>query len=202
MNENFFISGPVGNLESFATSPKENKKNITVIICHPHPLFGGTMNNKVVTTLAKTFDHLGCHTVRFNFRGVEKSEGKYSEGFGETEDACAIAKWVQTERPQDELWIAGFSFGSFVALQAAKKLAVKKLILVAPAVENFNFGFEIPVPWILVQGEADEIVSPLAVFEWAEKCNVKPKIIRMENTSHFFHGKLIELSEKLEEQLR
>lgn len=193
---------PTHEIEMLATpAPENHDQHITVIICHPHPLFEGTMHNKVVTMLAKTFHTLGVRTVRFNFRGVGKSSGKYAEGIGETEDVIAIAHWIKTVCPNDKLWLAGFSFGAFVALRAAEKLHPAQLITVAPPVVNFNFDFALntPItsPWILVQGENDEIVAPEAVFNWAEKLNPKPTIIRMKNTSHFFHGKLTELRDKL-----
>src|SRR6185437_9045994 len=93
--------GPAGDIEMITTS---GDKQITVIICHPHPLFGGTMGNKVVTTLARTFHDKGLSTIRFNFRGVGKSAGTHDQGQGETDDVLAIAAWVKKERPQDELW--------------------------------------------------------------------------------------------------
>src|SRR5579883_2897349 len=112
----FTIPASHGVLEILTSPAQENipEKNITAIICHPHPLHGGTMTNKVVTTLAKTFRDLGMRTVRFNFRGVGKSEGAFAEGIGETDDLLAVVKWAQTTCSNDKLWLAGFSFGAFV----------------------------------------------------------------------------------------
>lgn len=109
-NEDFLIQGPVGQLEVMITRPKGIEKSVTGIICHPHPLHGGTMNNKVVTTLAKALDELGLKTVRFNFRGVGKSQGRYDNGVGEVEDLKAVLRWVEHHWSQDDIWLAWFFF--------------------------------------------------------------------------------------------
>lgn len=194
----FIFPGTVGNLEVW-TTPNENQKNATAIICHPHPLHGGTMTNKVVTTLARTFSELGLRTVRFNFRGVGKSEGEYDAGIGETNDLLALVKWVKTVNPQDEIWLAGFSFGGFVAARAAVQISPAQLVTVAPQVSRFIEDKlpPITVPWILVQGEQDDVVSPQEVFAWIETLNPKPVVIRMPDAGHFFHGKLTELRMEL-----
>jgi hypothetical protein len=193
----FFIKGPAGNLEA-AFTDKENAKG-TAIVCHPHSLYGGTMNNKVVTTLARTFGDLGLRTGRFNFRGVGKSDGSYDAGIGETDDLLAVVNWVKQNYPDDDLWFAGFSFGSYVAARAATEIAVAQLVTVAPPVINFDFLSLKPItcPWLIVQGDQDEIVSPQAVFDWIETLNPKPILIRMPGSSHFFHGQLMELRRQL-----
>jgi len=198
----FLLPGPVGDLE-VSFFDKENA-SATAIICHPHSLFGGTMQNKVVTTLARTFRDLGLRTLRFNFRGVGKSEGSYDAGLGETDDLLAVAKWVQERYPADHLWLAGFSFGSYVTARAATQLQVSQLVSVGPPVVNFNFKELKPItcPWVIVQGESDEVVSPEAVFAWVETLNPKPRLIRMPGASHFFHGQLMELRRQLEEALK
>jgi len=194
-----FIAGPAGKIETLTATPTETSKNIVAIVCHPHPLFGGTMHNKVAYTLARAFKDLGLRTVRFNFRGVGHSEGSYGEGSAETEDLQAIMRWVQQTRPQDAIWLAGFSFGSYVATRAAAVSEVSQLVTVAPPVESFDFT-ELATPscpWLVVQGEEDEIVAPQAVYRWHATVQPTPRLIRIPKAGHFFHGQLIELREVL-----
>lgn len=199
----FLLSGPAGQLEILTSLPTQDVKPIICVICHPHPLFGGTMHNKVIYTLARACKDMGLPTVRFNFRGVGTSTGQYDHGIGETEDLLAILKWLQQIQPTHDIWLAGFSFGSYVAARGAKQWPAKQLISIAPPIQNFNFK-ELPpfdCPWLVVQGDQDEVVDPNAVFTWLENLENKPTIIRMENSSHFFHGKLIELRETLIQHL-
>lgn len=199
------LPGPAGDLEVLTTPAKEpteiSKK--TAIICHPHPLFGGTMHNKVVSTLARAFTNLGLQTVRFNFRGVGNTSGQYAEGIGETDDLIAIMNWVKETCPNDEIWLAGFSFGSYVAARAASQVAVGRLISIAPPVSRFDLvGLSaITCPWLIVQGGKDEIVVPEEVYAWVEKLNPKPVFIRMPEAGHFFHGQLMELRKIIEDTL-
>lgn len=193
------LQGPVGNLELLTEVPHEPAKSITAVICHPHSLFGGTMHNKVVSTLARAFKDLGLRTVRFNFRGVGASEGSYDAGKGETEDLLAILHWVQQVRPNDVIWLAGFSFGSYVAARGAHLWPVAQLVCVAPPVVNFNFAelVPFPCPWLVVQGDQDEVVAPDAVFNWLASLAEPPQLIKMIGVGHFFHRRLIELRELL-----
>ena len=192
----FLLPGPVGDIEVLAT-PASSDKHVaaTAIICHPHPLYGGTMTNKVVTTLARAFDDVGVRTVRFNFRGVGKTAGVHDHGIGETEDVIAIANWVKTVCPQDALWLAGFSFGGFVAARAATRLPVKKLVTVAPQASRFQAETLPPItcPWLVVQGELDEVVPPAEVYAWVDTLTPKPTLIKLANAGHFFHGQLLVL---------
>lgn len=138
---------------------------------------------------------LGLATVRFNFRGVGASAGSFDEGRGETDDALAIARWVERVRPNDALWFAGFSFGGYVAVRAAGILPVRQLITVAPAVTRLDFS-HLPTPacpWLIIQGEADEIVDPAAVYAFAATHAPAPTLVRLPDTGHFFHRRLIEL---------
>lgn len=192
------LPGAVGELEGITTAPEQSDINATVIICHPHPLYDGTMNNKVVYTLARSFDQLGLHTVRFNFRGVGKSAGAYGDGIGETEDVLALIEWVKTARPDDDIWLAGFSFGGYTAARAANlDASIKQLILIAPGVEHFDFYElkDIRAPIFLVQGCADEVVSPRLVFEWVKKSGYEIDVVRLPETSHFFHHRLVDLKQ-------
>lgn len=190
------IPGPSGNIEVI-TSPGEKKA--TAIICHPHPLHEGTMHNKVVTTLARVFKELGLKSLRFNFRGVGKSEGQHDFGMGETDDVIALAQWIKTQFPEDDIWLAGFSFGGFVAARASLILKPSHLITIAPQVSRFIESdlISVPCPWLLVQGEKDDVVHSEQVFEWVETLDPTPNVIRIPEAGHFFHGKLVELREQL-----
>lgn len=194
------LAGPTGQLEVITTSAEtpRNPRAIAVI-CHPHPLFGGTLHNKVVYTLARCFSARGLDTVRFNFRGVGLSQGKYDHGNGESDDLLAILAWLKESCPERAIWLAGFSFGAYVAARAAKVWPAQQLICVAPPIDNFPFKAlpPFPCPWILIQGDEDEVVSPTAVFSWVNSLEHPPKLIKIQGATHFFHGKLIELRDNL-----
>lgn len=198
------VQGPAGKLEVAVGTPIGVERNAIGIVCHPHPLHGGTMYNKVVTTLARSFQGLGLTTVRFNFRGVGKSQGTYDHGRGEVDDLLAVVKWLQTEMGQQELWLAGFSFGAFIAASGAVQLPVKKLVTVAPPVMHFPMRDLPPIlcDWVLVQGEQDDVVPPEEVFVWAESRQPPPAILRFPEAGHFFHGQLGELRLRIEEALQ
>lgn len=189
------LPGPAGPLETLVELPEQDARRGTAVICHPHPLHGGTMHNKVVTMLSRSLVELGLATVRFNFRGVGASAGSYDDGNGETDDLRAVVDWVRRERPDDALWLAGFSFGSYVALRAAAALAPQQLIQIAPPVGRWAFEtITLPdCPWLIVQGEADEVVDPAAVFAWAANLPKNAQLVRMAETSHFFHRRLMDL---------
>ncbi len=169
------------------------------VICHPHPLHGGSLNNKVVHQLAKTFTDLGAVSTRFNFRGVGDSEGEYDEGRGELQDLLAVVAWAQAHWPGLPLWLGGFSFGGFVALQGAQQLAPQRLVTVAPAVNYFSGNaLDLPgVPWLLIQGDADDVVPAALVTGWAAGLNFQPQLVLLEGAGHFFHGRLNELKETI-----
>jgi len=192
------VSGPVGQLEVMTEAPAKGAKNAFAIICHPHPLYQGTMHNKVVYTLSKAFLSLGIKTIRFNYRGVGKSDGHYGEGTGEAEDLCAILTMAKKQFPNDDIYLAGFSFGAYVATWiAGSEERLKALVTIAPAVGNFNFDplSDMHCPWLLVQGDQDEVISPEAVFEFAEENEDKIKLVRFKDCGHYFHGRLTELKD-------
>ncbi len=200
VGDTVWIPGPAGVLEGLTACPPDGREMHAIgVICHPHPLYGGTLHNKVVDTLSRTLNALGIGTLRFNFRGVESSEGEYAQGIGEVDDLRAVLNWAQRQRPGHALWLAGFSFGAYVALSVAREFPLSGLITVAPPVNFFDFAVVTPpdCPWLLVQGEADEIVSSAEVFAWAERQNPMPQIIRMPEVGHFFHGQLNQLREHL-----
>ena len=190
------LPGPAGGIEA-ATNVAEvaQARAGVAVICHPHPLQGGTMHNKVVTTLERSLRELGLATVVFNFRGTGASQGTFDDGIGETEDLIAVARWAQRVRPHDALWLAGFSFGSYVAARAASQLPVRQMISIAPPVGRWDFSqLASPLcPWLIVQGEADEIVEPQAVYAWVAAQPEPPTLVRMPDTSHFFHRRLLDL---------
>lgn len=203
--EPVWIPGPVGMLQGITTCPPEGRPMHGIgIVCHPHPLYGGTLHNKVVEYLSRTLNDLGVGTLRFNFRGVGQSAGEYAEGVGEANDLRAVLAWAQKQRPGHPLWLAGFSFGAFVALCVAHEFPLVRLITVAPPVNLFDFSrLESPgCPWVLVQGEADEIVPAAAVLGWAKQWTPIPELIEMPGVGHFFHGSLNQLRERLVALLR
>lgn len=190
------LPGPAGQLELAIDHPKPGEERTGVaIICHPHPVHGGSMHNKVVTMIERALNELGLATVRFNFRGTGQSEGEYDEGRGETLDLLAVAEWVQRQRPNDALWLAGFSFGSYVALLAARHLPVKQMISVAPPAGRWDFSAVLvpTCPWLVIQGEDDDVVDPQTVFDWIEAMDEPPTLVRMPETGHFFHRRLMDL---------
>lgn len=195
-----FVKGEAGDIEVVITQPNilSDSTPITVI-SHPHPLYGGSMTNKVVSILAKSFTELDAITVRFNFRGVGKSEGKYDDGIGEAEDLQIIVDGLKKWRPQAPILLAGFSFGAYVTARAQANIKPKKLLLVAPPVSMYPFDelAEIEAPWVVIQGGQDEVIDAGAVKNWVSERANKPKLIWLEDSGHFFHGKLIEVKELL-----
>lgn len=200
-NQAFLIDAPAGSLEVVLSCPKHPVESPMpyAVVCHPHPLFGGTMNNKVVYTVASMFNQLGAGSVRFNFRGVGKSSGEFGHGVGELDDLRAVVEWVQQNYAPKELWLAGFSFGSYVALRGHEMLGATRLILIAPPMERFDFSqlYLSKTPTIVVQGAKDDVVSPDAVYQWVSSQMNAPNFIWMPDADHFFHGKLTELREEL-----
>jgi uncharacterized protein len=192
--ESVTIAGSAGRLEAIVETPASATGARAAVICHPHPLHGGTMTNKVVHMLARSCNEVGAAALRFNYRGVGASEGGYDEGRGETDDAVAALDWARTRWPGAELWLCGFSFGGVVAIRSAVRRDVRKLVTVAPAIDRLEVGTQLPQrPWLLVQGDRDELVDPVAVRAWAEALPMPPQIAILPGVDHFFHGKLNEL---------
>lgn len=195
-NTRFVIDGPAGPLEALAACPApEHAREITAVICHPNPVQGGTLDNKVVHTVARAFNELGARSVRFNFRGVGQSAGTYDRGLGETEDALAVSNWARARRPHDAIWFAGFSFGGYVALRAAARFPAAGLVTVAPAVNLYDVrSLPTPqVPWIVVQGDADDVVPATDVQAWIEGLTPRPELVLLNGADHFFHRRLNDL---------
>lgn len=193
-----------GHVEAVLTVPEQADLSRMAILGHPHSLQGGTMNNKVVTTLVRTFKALSIPSLRFNFRGVGKSDGEYDAGIGESEDMLDIVKQCQTLFPDMRFIFAGFSFGSYVAYRAAALYPHELLITIAPPVHHNDYqAFDHqPVPWIVVQGDEDEVVPAQAVCDFAKALKSPATLLRFPETGHFFHGKLIELKTSLLDAIR
>jgi alpha/beta superfamily hydrolase len=186
------VAGPAGLVECAIDRPpahQEVRDRGLVVLCHPHPLHGGTMDNKVVQTLARTFVGLGYTSVRFNFRGIGASQGAWDEGRGEVDDALAV---IQAHRaPGQALVLGGFSFGGYVATQAAARLApeaaAERVVLIAPAVVNFPAA-PVSADTLVVHGEQDDVVPLAAVFDWARPQSLPVTVLP--GAGHFFHGQL------------
>jgi alpha/beta superfamily hydrolase len=180
------IPGPAGPIEAALTDPGPSRRGIAVI-AHPHPLYGGTMDNKVVTTLARAFEGEGFAAVRFNFRGVGQSAGAFDEGEGETDDAVAVAHWGLATFGQSPLWLAGFSFGAAIQARAAERLQPARLVLVAPAVTRVAMP-SVPEDTLVIHGERDDVVPLGEVMDWARPQELPVLVIP--GGEHFFHGRL------------
>ena len=200
----FFVSGQAGQLEVALTVPEHVDKRYIALLGHPHSLQGGTMNNKVVTTLVRAFKELNIASLRFNFRGVGQSTGVYDAGIGESEDMLLLARLCQQERPDVELFFAGFSFGSYVAYRAAAQCQHSLLITVAPPVHHYDYTEFVPAPapWVVLQGDDDEVVPLQLVLDFVAQTSPALPLLRFAETSHFFHGKLIELKSHLVDVIR
>ena len=192
----FLLEGSRGLIECISDRAEADiTLPATAVLCHPHPLHGGTMHNKVVTIMDRALREVGVNTVRMNFRGVGDSEGSYDDGFGETDDLMAVVDWVRRVRPDDELLLGGFSFGSYVCLRASNKLTLNQLILIAPPVERYEFAeLKAPkCPWMVIQGDEDDVVPADAVISWARNIEPAPRLDVMEEAGHFFHRRLMDL---------
>jgi alpha/beta superfamily hydrolase len=191
------IDGPAGPIEALLEDPQAQSATGFGVVCHPHPLYGGSMINKVVFTVARALQEQGMPTVRFNYRGVGQSAGQYDEGRGETADALAVVAWGRERWPGVPLTLAGFSFGSMVALLATPAAQPAELITVAPAVSNARFSaIERPAcPWLIIQGMADEVVDYVQVEAFAARFAPPPVLRLLPGIDHFFNGHLPELRE-------
>lgn len=197
-SERLFIDGPAGKLEALLELPANvDEPQIIAVVCHPHPQHQGTMLNKVAHTLSRSFVQLGAAALRFNFRGVGRSEGEFANAIGEVDDTLAAIDYLRERYPGATLWLGGFSFGAQVSLAAVHKRDVAWLVSVAPPVERMQLeGFEVPgCPWLLIQGGADEVVDPRGVKDWAASLQPAPTFEWLPGVGHFFHGHLNELRE-------
>ena len=193
MREHRLLPGPVGPIETVIETPEGSPTGLA-LIAHPHPLHGGTMDNKVVTTLARAALAAGLVAVRSNFRGVGQSAGVHDHGLGECDDLSALTQAIGERYPTLDWTLLGFSFGAFVQQQLSLRLPVgqrlRQVILVAPAVTLRPFG-AIGGPATLLQGDQDEIIPLAAVRDYAQAHELN--LVIVPEAGHFFHGKLLDL---------
>ena len=198
------LAGPVGPLEALLQECESGRPSCAALVCHPHPLYGGTMQNKVVQRVAATLHDLGGTTLRFNFRGAGRSAGRFAQGGGELEDARAALAWLRSRLSGTSLLVAGFSFGAWVAARlAAAEADVDRLVLVAPPVEQSSFAalHAATVPKLVLQGTSDD-VCPLGTLEAEYAAWAEPKqLIRVDGATHFFDRQLGELAKALRQGL-
>jgi alpha/beta superfamily hydrolase len=197
-----FIDGPIGQLEALYLDVADARG--AVLICHPNPVQGGTMLNKVVSTLQRTARDAGYVTLRFNYRGVGQSAGSHDMGAGEVADAEAAAAWLRQQHPELPLVLMGFSFGGFVAASLAGRLEaagveLQQLFMIAPAVMRLNVQFPLPerVALTVVQPDTDEVVDPQLVYDWSAALSRPHELLKVAECGHFFHGKLTDLKDLL-----
>ena len=200
------IDGPVGALEALHL-PVADAHGIA-LVCHPNPSQGGTMLNKVVSTLQRTARDSGLATLRFNYRGTGKSAGEHDMHSGEVDDAQAALEWLQEQHPDLPVYLLGFSFGGFVAGSLSGRLeqagvAVAEVFLVAPAVMRFDQQHAIAQHTTLtvIQPEEDEVIDPELVYRWSNSLSTPHSLLKVAECGHFFHGRLPELKQLVAERL-
>lgn len=220
-SQSIAIPGPAGSIEALLEEPQGPQPASFGVVCHPHPLHGGTLHNKVVHTLARALHDFAVPTVRFNYRGVGASEGRYAEGIGETQDALAVIGWGRQRWPAASPWLLGFSFGGGVAIRAGNRAAAKLLVTVAPALDrspgnDMGHGADEallvgpPCPWLIVQGDADDVIDARSVLDWASRQSAAREAAALpaltvhvlHGAGHFFHGRLPELREAVASFIR
>ena len=194
------IDGPVGQLEALYLDSAEPRG--LALLCHPNPVQGGTMMNKVVSTLQRTARDAGLVTLRFNYRGVGASAGSHDMGTGEVDDALAAARWLRAQYPDLPLTLLGFSFGGFVAASLGGRLEAQgeklaRLFMVAPAVMRLRDEDALPqtCPITVIQPETDEVIDPQLVYDWSKDLSRPHELLKVAECGHFFHCKLPELKE-------
>ena len=187
----FSLTGGAGHMECLLDLPEGTPRGVA-LVAHPHPLYGGTMDNKVAQTLARTFANLGYATARMNFRGVGASEGVHDDGRGETDDMLVLFEHMQAEYPGLPVALSGFSFGTFVQAQLQQRLIAagrpaERLVLVGTAAGKWPMP-EVPKNTILIHGEVDDTITLAQVLDWARPLDIP--VIVIPGADHFFHRKL------------
>jgi hypothetical protein len=202
------FNGPAGRLEG-RYQPAKTPQAPVALILHPHPLYGGSMNNKVTYHLFQAFARRGFSTMRFNFRGVGRSEGKFDGGPGEMSDAASALDWLQTYNPNaPEFWIAGFSFGAWISMQLLmRRPEIAGFISVAPPASMYDFTFLAPCPssGLIVHGSEDQVVPEAAAAKLADRLShqraIKVDYELIDGANHFFESRIDELMEAVEAYL-
>ena len=202
-NHELFVDGPAGRLESLISSPKTGQAPIGVcVVCHPHPLFGGTMANKVVYSLASSALKAGLLTARFNFRGVGRSIGRFDEARGETEDVVAVAEWLRARLPGTPLVLAGFSFGAYVSLKAASLLHPAAQLSISVPFGRYVDSAPPPphpgCPWLAVHSTDDDVVAYAETKAVLDAYAPPPRLVTLEGAGHFYHGRLGDLQQAVQ----
>ena len=194
------LDGPAGKLEALLEAPQGTDIVGCAVVCHPHPLHGGTLQNKVAHTLARSFIGQGFIALRFNFRGVNDSEGTFDDGRGELEDVYAAMDFLSIGYPDLPLWISGFSFGAAMAIHAAAAREPAGLVSIAPAISRFTSTLtqQPNCPWLILQGDQDELVDVDETIAWVNGLDPGPELQILDGAVHFFHGKLVPLREAIE----
>jgi alpha/beta superfamily hydrolase len=191
------LDGPAGRLEVLLTAPRQSPPAGIAAVCHPHPLYGGAMSNKVVYSLASSALHAGLLTARFNFRGVGRSEGRYDQARGETDDTLAVVTYLRGLLPQAPLLLAGFSFGAHVSLRAAPQALPAALVSISIPFGHYVDGAVNPphpgCPWLEVHSEDDEVVNYAESMAALASYDPPPRLVRFDGACHFYHGRLTEL---------
>ncbi|MBB3102403.1 alpha/beta hydrolase [Azomonas macrocytogenes] len=199
------LEGPCGVLEGLYYNDPDATR--LALICHPNPVKGGTMQNKVAATLQRTARDAGYSTLRFNYRGVGGSAGEHDMRTGEVDDAEAAVRWLMAQHPQLPLSMLGFSFGGFVAASLASRLeaegkALEHLFMVAPAVMRLgNEKTPERCSLTIIQPENDEVIEPEQVYAFSAGLSRPHELLKVAECSHFFHGKLVELKELVAQRL-
>jgi alpha/beta superfamily hydrolase len=215
----FLLLGQAGDLEVFSKNADEKIARGIGVFCHPNPEQGGNFDNKVVTTVCKAFNHHNLHSLRFNFRGVGLSEGSFGNVVGEIADLKTVLEWIRHVLPQLPIYLGGVSFGAYITAKAtfewSDSFPIKQLISVAPTVDRRDYTpfTSMNCPWIIIQGEEDEVVSSQAVYQWYDSLIktiqheqnqntiILPKLIKIPNAGHFFNGQLPALRQAVENHL-
>ncbi len=193
LGEKLLIDGPAGKLQVQCSYPEHFlQAHPLAVISHPHPLYGGNMSNKVVYNIARACNDLGYAAVRYNFRGVDQSQGNFDHGKGETDDLSAVVQFYRQRHPQSAIVLAGFSFGAYITAKAQSVLSPGGLILAAPPVSMYDFKHIIisDIPWMVLQGGNDEIVDAAQVAAWVEEQGNLSGYYYRQQADHFFHGEM------------
>jgi alpha/beta superfamily hydrolase len=195
MAETLLLDGPAGAIETLVAAPDGAPRGLAVV-CHPHPLHGGALSNKVTYTLASCALKAGLVAARFNFRGVGRSAGAHDAGRGETEDTLVVVEWLRRQRPGAPLLLAGFSFGAFVSLKAAARARPALQVSIAPPFKYFE-GEPLPprpdAPWLVVHGRDDDVVAYEDTRAVLARYTPPPELATLDGVGHFFHGRLRDL---------
>ncbi|MBI2384286.1 MAG: alpha/beta fold hydrolase [Gammaproteobacteria bacterium] len=198
-SERLLLRGAAGRIEAELAMPAAPAAPPGfAVICHPHPLYGGAMSNKVAYALASAAQKSGLAALRFNFRGVGASEGRHDEGRGETEDTLAVVEWMRARMPGAPLLLAGFSFGAFVSLKAAARAQPRLHVSIAPPFKYFAhepLPPRPPCPWLVVHGVDDEVVAYADTQAALDAYDPPPELVTLDGVGHFFHGRLADLQQ-------